>query len=171
MATSQPKSPPPKIFIGSTTEALDVAGLIKSALFQKADVTLWSDPGVFGVGKVTIESIEERLSDFPFGIFVMSPDDVVISRKRKSLAPRDNLIFELGLWFGRYGRHSAFMVVPYGQKVRLPSDLQAVTVAEYKVRDDAEPAAYDVTDACRQIMEAINQVQKKKTASLKSPDT
>jgi CRP/FNR family cyclic AMP-dependent transcriptional regulator len=164
MSPAKPKSPLPKIFIGSTKEALDVANLIQEKLFHEADSVVWTDPGVFEVGGFTIESLEKRLNDAPFGIFVMSPDDTVISRKTKSLAPRDNLIFELGLWVGRHGRHSAFMVVPFGEEIRLPSDLKGINTAEYK-KDNSEPPVYDVSVACNKILRAITEVQKKKTTS------
>lgn len=153
----------PKIFIGSTTEALDVAESIQENLFHKADGSVWANPGIFEVGEVPLESLEKALADFPFAIFVMSPEDVVISRKKKSLAPRDNLIFELGLWVGRYGRHAAFMVVPYGEKIKLPSDLAAINTAEYKVREDEDgQRTYDVSVASTKIRRAIENFQKKK---------
>lgn len=165
MSASQTTSTLPRIFIGSTKESLEVANLIQEKLFHQAHGKVWSDPGLFEIGKVPIESIEEMLNNFPFGIFVMGAEDVVISRKKKFLAPRDNLIFELGLWIGRYGRQNAFMVLPFGEQPKLPSDLKGINVGQYKTMVDAQGVrSYDVSVACNQIIRAIQDAQKKKSS-------
>lgn len=159
MTPSQSTGSQAKIFIGSTKEAFEVAKAVRAALFYEADGIVWTDRDVFEVGEVPIESLEKILTEVPFAIFVMSPEDTVISRKHKSRAPRDNLIFELGLWAGRHGRRSVFMIVPFGEKVRLPSDLAGITVGEYKIRKNGETTTYEVSTACDAILSVIKKSQ------------
>jgi hypothetical protein len=39
-----------------------------------------------------------------FAVLIITPDDVVSSRDIEAQAPRDNVMFELGLFMGRLGR-------------------------------------------------------------------
>jgi len=64
---------------------------------------------------------------------VLSPDDRVFSRKKIAAAPRDNLIFELGLFMGATNRHRALFVTPTKRKIKLPSDLDGMTNIRYKL--------------------------------------
>lgn len=165
MCPSQSTVPQARIFIGSTKEALDVAKAIRANLFHQADSIVWTDRDVFEIGEVSIESLEKIVKDVPFAIFVMSPEDIVISRKQKFLAPRDNLIFELGLWAGRHGRRSVFMVVPFGVELRLPSDLRGIIVGEYKIRKNGESTTYEVSTACDAIFHVIEKTLKESEQS------
>ena len=45
-----------------------------------------------------------------FAAFIISPDDTVISRDAENLAPRDNVIFELGLFMGVLNRQRVFLI-------------------------------------------------------------
>lgn len=94
MTASKLNTPQPKIFIGSSKEALDIANSVKIELLHYADAYLWREDNIFGVGDVTIESLEEVVQRIPYAIFVMSPDDITIERKKKYPTPRDNLVFE-----------------------------------------------------------------------------
>ena len=75
-------------------------------------------------------------SMFEFAIVVATPDDTVTSRNRTIQAPRDNVIFELGLFFGTLGQKHTFLVYCDGDQLKLPSDLAGITAATYKKRSD-----------------------------------
>lgn len=145
-----------KIFIASSVEGRDVADAIKAELDQKQfDCALWYGLGVFEVGKTPIESLESVLAKFTHAIIVMSPDDLVISRGQSQAVPRDNLIFESGMFIGRLGRESVFCVVPQKGQLKLPSDYSAIEVCEYNIREDEIPSKYDVATAVKKITDAI----------------
>lgn len=91
-----------KIFIGSSMEGLDVARKIKASLKYDAHVDTWAD-GLFDKpGQAYIEVIENILNKYEYGIFVFTSDDKIFSRGHISQMPRDNVIFEYGMFLGKH---------------------------------------------------------------------
>ena len=125
----------PRVFIGSSSEGLSVALAIQVNLETDAECTVWNQ-GAFEPSKTTIESLVEQLAAYDFAIIVLTPDDLIITRGETASAPRDNLIFELGLFVGGLGRARTFMVLPQGRSIQLPSDLMGVTAVTYVHRAD-----------------------------------
>src|SRR5207249_3320720 len=83
---------------------------------------------VFGLSEATIESLEQTSRQADFAVLVLAADDTVRTRGRHHAVPRDNVIFELGLFMGAIGRSRTFMVVEKStKKVRIPPDLKGVT--------------------------------------------
>ena len=99
----------PSIFIGSSTEGLDVAREVELQLQNDGITTIWKD-GVFGLGSGTLESLMKVLEQFDFAVMVLSPDDLIESRSQSYASPRDNVLFELGLFMGKLGRSRVFIV-------------------------------------------------------------
>ena len=85
-----------RIFIASAGEDLEVAHNLAEALGQDFDVTAW-DSGVFGLSQYRLESLLKALDEHDVGVVVLSPTDVVSIRGKTELAPRDNVVFELGM--------------------------------------------------------------------------
>ncbi|MBV8589492.1 MAG: nucleotide-binding protein [Acetobacteraceae bacterium] len=105
----------PTLFIGSSSERLDVAKWLYSSLEQICDPTVW-DSGVFRPGQVYIEALENALKDFDFAAFIIAPDDIELMRGREKLAVRDNIIFEIGMFMGHLGRERCFLLYPRENK-------------------------------------------------------
>lgn len=127
-----PSRKQPKVFIISSVEGLTVARTVE-ALLQHDPVyaKVW-EYGTFRASKYTLESLEDELDDCDFAIAIVQPDDQVVSRGETQNAPRDNVIFELGLFVGRLGRLRSILLEPRGKDVRLPSDLQGLTTISYQ---------------------------------------
>lgn len=121
----------PTVFIGSSTEAKRVANYLKDGLDHSGDcgeVTVWTQ-GVFGVSEYVLDDLAQQAGAADFAVLVVTPDDVVSSRGTDSPAPRDNVIFEAGLFMGALGRRRTFLVVE--GRLRLPSDLAGLTWVPY----------------------------------------
>jgi hypothetical protein len=69
--------------------------------------------------------------------FFLTGDDVRRSRKRQAAVPRDNLVFELGLFMGALGPDRVFAIAPYMERPSLPSDLLGITTLDYYEPDKA----------------------------------
>ena len=115
---------------------------------DQIDVVSWKDGG-FGLSTTPIESLEEILTEYPFGIFVFTKDDKISFRNEDLVVPRDNVVFELGLWLGRWGRKNCVIVSERGSNLKLPSDLTGVIRAEFDNPRDTSQAARK--DALRQV--------------------
>jgi hypothetical protein len=113
----------PSIFIGSSSEALRLAEEIRSELEKRYKVTLWKS--AFSLGSDTLSELLQNSQYHDFAVLVLTEDDKTISRKIGQASPRDNVIFELGLFMGAMGRHRAFEVIAKSSRSRLkiPSDL------------------------------------------------
>jgi CRP/FNR family cyclic AMP-dependent transcriptional regulator len=97
----KPPNEVPVVFIGSAKETLGIAEAVQDALSQAGiDAVVWSQ-GVFGASHFPIEDLERELQRSDFAVLVAGADDQVISRGSSAGAPRDNVVFELGLFMGR----------------------------------------------------------------------
>lgn len=132
----------PTIFVGSSREGLEISRAIQFQLQDAALVSVWNE-GIFGLSEGTLESLVRMLDRFDFAVLVITPDDVVSSRDSQGQAPRDNVMFELGLFMGRLGPARTFAVCSDAPNMKLPSDLAGVTMARFKTAD----AARDLTAA------------------------
>jgi hypothetical protein len=122
-----------RIFIASSKEGLAVVNTIKDLLIKKlgtqADVRPWTRE--FELSKTYIESLEKVAKENDFAIMLMTPDDITISREIEKLSPRDNVIFELGLFMGCLGRDRCFIVHDKTRDLKLPTDLLGIMAAKY----------------------------------------
>ncbi len=119
----------PRIFIGSSYESLKVAQRIKSFLSDTYDCHLWSDD-IFKSNESFMETLIKSASLFDFGIMLFAKDDTSIVRGAEFDSPRDNVLFEYGLFLGRVGTDRAFVVAEEG--VKLPTELFGITHVFYK---------------------------------------
>jgi hypothetical protein len=126
----------PRAFIASSAEGIDLANAIQSNLHQVAHSKVWSQ-GVFGLSGPTTASLLREVRDSDFGIFVFTPDDTSEIRGKNLSVPRDNVVFELGLFSGELGTDRCFFLVPMGSHIHLPSDLLGLTSGLY---DPGRPA-------------------------------
>ena len=69
-------------------------------------------------------------------------------------APRDNVIFELGLFMGRLGRARAILMEPRAAKLKLPSDLAGLTTIPYRF-EAGRDAAPLIAPACNELRDHI----------------
>ena len=122
----------PRVFIGSSTGALDVAYTVQQLLEIDADASVWSQD-IFSASATTLDGILRALDRSDFAVFVVTPDDAVRVRGLNELAPRDNVLFELGLFIGRLGRERCFIVMPHDPgRLHLPSDLSGISIGTFE---------------------------------------
>jgi len=145
-----------RIFIGSSSEGLEISRYIQTELSFDYHVTIWNQGTVFGLGDATIESLERAVQEYDFAIFVFSPDDQLKSRGLTQIVARDNVIFELGLFIGKLSRLRTFVVHPRNVKLSFPSDLLGLTMASFDSKHPNLQAA--LGPACNAIRDAIKRV-------------
>ncbi len=106
------------LFIGSSSEALPLATALQGCFdLRSMDVRLWTD-SVFTPSKVNIEALEIQVQLSDFAVLVLTPDDRLVTRGTHYPAPRDNVIFELGLFMGSAGRERTFLLKARGDDLK-----------------------------------------------------
>lgn len=121
------------IFIASSSEGISIANVLRTALQAElggnARVELWSHK--FEFGDTAIESLETISDEADFAIVVMTPDDKATIRRANKVIPRDNLVFEQGLFIGALGRQRSIVALDPKDRLKLPSDVLSVTALNF----------------------------------------
>jgi predicted nucleotide-binding protein len=125
----------PRLLIGSSSEGTAIAEAIQSNLDREAESVVWHQ-GVFGLGQTPLESLAKAVQGVDFAVLVLTPDDTITKRRKTNASPRDNVLFELGLFMGVLGPDRTFMVAPENTELELPSDLAGVTQGRFRERSD-----------------------------------
>jgi predicted nucleotide-binding protein len=67
---------------------------------------------------------------------IFSGEDTVLARNVEIPSPRDNVVFEAGLFAGALGFDRLFVATPRGVHIRIPSDLAGFNRTTYLQRED-----------------------------------
>ena len=124
----------PRIFLGSSGKQEKLLQALTRGLSDIARVEPWTTS--FNPGTSTLERLLELTREVDFAAFVFAQDDwTTMSPSAASepqpgqASPRDNVVFEAGLFGGVLGMRRTFILHASGAK--LPSDLLGLTCVRY----------------------------------------
>jgi predicted nucleotide-binding protein with TIR-like domain len=139
----------PRIFLGSSAEQAKLLRAIARGLSEVADVEPWMT--TFNPGRSALDRLVELSQEVDFAAFVFAQDDWTTSDRSQSgqASPRDNVVFEAGLFGGALGIRRTFILHADGSK--LPSDLLGLT----SVRYDAATSSAEVRAINQKLRKAI----------------
>jgi len=132
----------PRIFIGSSGEALPIAKTIKFNLEQDqvADCEVWR--GSIDIGENLLDALIKKTEEVDYAIFIFHPSDMIISKSKLGGSVRDNVIFETGLFMGKLGKENVFIALPEKHNdVKILSDLGGYVMGNYKGNIDTDDEA------------------------------
>jgi len=122
-----------KLFIGSSSEGLNVAEMIKLTIESKCgdwiEIKIWNEGDIFILNTGTLDCLMRTAMRYDYAVLVATKDDVLIKRDEKQLVARDNVIFEAGLFLGALGKNRTFLVAD--KSINLPTDFNGTTVCYY----------------------------------------
>jgi hypothetical protein len=150
----------PRLFIGSSSESKPVALAFIAALRSCAAPVGWWQAREFRIGQNTLQSLMAAAQSYDFGLFILGADDDGSSRHKRYLFPRDNVLFEHGLFLGSLGVERSFAVlqVSHGSSpVKLPADLEGITIPRYDRKFGAR-LNQSVQDATEKICSEIKRL-------------
>lgn len=146
----------PTVFIGSSSEGLDVAEHLQSVLDDHCEATVWNQ-GAFGLSGTGIGSLIQAAASYDFAVLVLTSDDLTLRRDTARPTARDNVLFEAGLFIGALGLERTFLVSCRSDELQLPTDLDGVTRAMFRGRADGRLRAA-LNPVGLQIREAMTQL-------------
>jgi hypothetical protein len=122
----------PRIFLGSSTKQAQLLEDVARGLESIADAELWMT--TFNPGTTTIGRLMELTREVDFAAFVFAQDDwtsvgAAPAADSGQASPRDNVVFEAGLFGGVLGLRRTFILHARGAK--LPTDLLGLTCVRY----------------------------------------
>jgi predicted nucleotide-binding protein len=126
----------PRIFLGSSGKQEKLLRALTRGLEDIAHVEPWTTS--FDPGTTTLERLLELAHGVDFAAFVFARDDWTTNSPSASASdttasgqasPRDNVVFEAGLFGGALGMRRTFILHASGSK--LPSDLLGLTCVRY----------------------------------------
>lgn len=142
----------PRIFLGSSAKQERLLQALARGLGDIARVEPWVTS--FNPGVSTLERLLELTREVDFAVFIFAADDWTTSGAASApdaasgqASPRDNVVFEAGLFGGVLGMRRTFILHAHGAK--LPTDLLGLTSVRYS--GETTPAE----------MRAINQTLRK----------
>lgn len=160
----------PSLFIGSSSEQLPLARLLRQRLVSDAEVSVW-DEGIFNTGNSTLIDLLAAIQSYDFAVFVFAADDLKTIREKQEYAVRDNVIFELGLFMGHLGKERTAWVVPKGSTaVHIPSDLFGINSPQFDTgMRNADAAAGHVADKIRTMIQQQGLRSDNRVAEVEQP--
>jgi hypothetical protein len=122
----------PRIFLGSSGKQAKLLQALTRGLEEVAHVDPWTTS--FHPGTSTLERLLELTREVDFAAFVFARDDwtsggATPADASAQASPRDNVVFEAGLFGGVLGMRRTFILHANGAK--LPSDLLGLTCVRY----------------------------------------
>src|SRR3954447_8879147 len=147
----------PRIFLGSSGKQAKLLQALTRGLDDVAHVEPWTTS--FNPGTTTLERLLELTREVDFAAFVFAQDDWTTNSSAVppiepapapgQASPRDNVVFEAGLFGGVLGMRRTFILHASGAK--LPTDLLGLTCVRY----DGSTAAAVMKVVCQKLRSAI----------------
>jgi len=143
----------PRIFLGSSGKQAKFIQALTRGLEDIARVDPWTTS--FNPGTTTLERLVELTREVDFAAFVFAQDDwTAVNTSAKGspdsgqASPRDNVVFEAGLFGGVLGMRRTFILHANGSK--LPTDLLGLTSIRY-----GDATAGETRVICQKLSKAI----------------
>src|SRR6187455_683357 len=142
----------PRVFLGSSAQQEKLLQALTRGLQDIADVDPWTT--VFNPGVSTLDRLVQLTREVDFAAFVFAQDDWTMKgaspdKASGEASPRDNVVFEAGLFGGALGIRRTFILHANGAK--LPTDLLGLTTVRY----DSATSAADVRAINQKLKKAI----------------
>lgn len=129
-----------KVFIGSSSEELPLAEAAKSILAKDFDVVIWNESlwetAVFKINNNYLSDLLKASLKFDFGLLIGTKDDKIKFRGENYLQPRDNILFELGLFIGRLGLNNCAFLID--KNIKVLTDLNGISLARFDKNNSAD---------------------------------
>lgn len=135
--------------------------MLKRLSLDYIECLSWRDDGVFKQGYGFLDTLVNLPPDYV--VALVTPDDTAVIKGKEYIIPRDNVVFEYGLFLGKLGRDKTFFVTPRNTPdLQIMSDLNGVSTVRYRFSPNAGPdqAKEDLLEAVSAISVYIYQMER-----------
>lgn len=150
-----------QVFIGSSSEQVHLVHWLTAFMRKHYSGDLEPVPwtAYWQGGVYTLEHLDRIAEETDAAFLFFTADDKTWYREQERHEPRDNLVFESGLFFAEHDRRRVQILVPKypsgdTRRVALPSDLNGLTV-NYFQWTDKPPEYGDLPHIAKQACDAI----------------
>ncbi len=130
-----------KLFIGSSSESLDIVRALEYELRGELKTEVWDKS--FRPGQYTLDELKRKAKEVDFAAFILGREDKTESGGDITISPRDNVVYEAGLFAGYLGVEKVFLLVD-ARGTKIPTDWKGLGYITY------DPGLGEVTDAVHQ---------------------
>lgn len=119
-----------RVFIGSSSQVRQYQLMLVDKLLRSStiEVVRWDSDQFRTGGQFFLDTLLNATAekDLDFAVFIFSEDDAIKSSEKIYYTPRDNVLFELGLFMGKLTKERTFVLAPkpWQTKLKILSDLQ-----------------------------------------------
>ncbi len=150
-----------RIFIGSSGKAYDrIVTPLRAAILRIADesdhVDTWKDDAGVGNNEHILSALLRRLEDSDFGIFIFAADDPGQHGQQMVVRPRDNVVFEAGMFVARLGPERTYIVLE--RNAHELTDIQGLQHLELDTRSESRLNA-GCDDIARRIIKDVRRLK------------
>ena len=129
-----------KLFIGSSSEGKEIAEILKAKIeIENGDwieCDIWDEGKIFELNSSALDALVKASRKYDYGILVATKDDLLKSRGANLQVPRDNVMFEMGMFLGSLGLTRAFLMVEKHSK--LTTYYNVITVPYFDTYDECK---------------------------------
>jgi len=137
-----------RILIAASAGANDIARSVHDAFKDEPfNVVIWTE-GLFRGSNYAIDMLESELDQSDIAIAICEPN---------GKGARDSIIFELGFFMGRLGRHRTFLIEPRHEEIKLPSELAGINTITYRLAE-GQDLTKALAPACHQLRKIIHEL-------------
>ena len=105
--------------------------------FNLNPIAMLSKPGM---SRPLIEKFEEEAQNCSFAFGLFTPDDEIVNAPNRYMQARPNVIYEVGWFIGRLGKHRVTLLLKHGTNIH--SDLDGVSRIPFS--DNVEDKFLDI---------------------------
>ena len=150
----------PKIFIASSGKNISIAKAFKNQLREYADADVWDEVFRKHNNESFLETLMQSKEDYEYGLFVWAADDAIANKKNAVYSPRDNVVFETGLFMGALGTPKIFIVYDDAIPLKTPTDFLGINLIKFNSKELKQKKHSAIKDACKIIEYEIKKQRK-----------
>jgi hypothetical protein len=158
----------PAVFIGSSTEGLQVADAMLSFFGSQAEVEIWNSGRIFTRNQSFLKSLLDTASLYEFAVLILTNDDISQIRGETYETARDNVLFEFGLFLGKLGTRRVYTLVE--KDLKLPTEVDGISLDFFTRTQDGNPTE-DFSIIAANIVSSILEYHQRTTEFSHLPST